>query len=192
MNTQSLDLPEDLGYTARHVWARKDGDTLVIGITDFAQSELGDLVFINLPAVGDGVTLGTAMCDVESVKAVSDIMSPVTGTVAEVNEELLDAPQKLNESPYGAWIARIENVTETEELLGTAKAILHASERRQARLFVRRDVYGRFYSVLVYLPKDRYTTTTRLRIEAMLREVTGSTTIDYATTMGEGLMARLH
>ncbi|GMA18567.1 hypothetical protein GCM10025862_05880 [Arsenicicoccus piscis] len=82
--------------------------------------------------------------------------------------------------------------TETEELLGTAKAILHASERRQARLFVRRDVYGRFYSVLVYLPKDRYTTTTRLRIEAMLREVTGSTTIDYATTMGEGLMARLH
>jgi len=116
-----MNFPAELKYSKSHEWVKTLADgAVLIGITDFAQSELGDLVFINLPAVGDGVTLGTAMCDVESVKAVSDIMSPVTGTVAEVNEELLDAPQKLNESPYGAWIARIENVTETEELLDAA------------------------------------------------------------------------
>ena len=94
-----------------------DDTTALVGISDFAQSELGDLVFVNLPAVGDDVVAGEAACDVESVKAVSDVMSPVTGSVAEVNEELDDSPELLNSDPYGAWIMKIENVTDFSELL---------------------------------------------------------------------------
>lgn len=89
----------------------------LIGITDHAQSELGDLVFINLPNVDDDVIAGDPLADVESVKAVSDILSPVTGIVVEVNEELLDAPEKINEAPYEAWIAKVGNVEVEPELL---------------------------------------------------------------------------
>ena len=78
---------------------------------------MGDLVFINLPVVGDAVTKEVALCDIESVKAVSDVLCPVTGEVAEVNEDLADAPETLNADPYGAWIAKIENITDFEELL---------------------------------------------------------------------------
>ena len=81
------------------------------------KSELGDLVFINLPVVGDAVTKEEAFCDVESVKAVSDVVSPLTGVVAEINEALMDEPQMLNESPYEAWIAKVEDITDTEELM---------------------------------------------------------------------------
>ena len=107
----------DLKYSKSHEWVRMDGDVAVIGISDFAQSELGDVVFVNLPEVGDEATAGEPFGDVESVKAVSDLVCPVTGTVCEVNEELLDAPEKLNEDPYGTWIIKVENVTDTEELL---------------------------------------------------------------------------
>ena len=107
----------DLKYSKSHEWVRMDGDVAVIGISDFAQDALGDLVFVNLPQVGDDVTAGEAFGDVESVKAVSDLMSPVTGVVCEINEELLDAPENLNNDPYGAWIIKVENVTDTEELL---------------------------------------------------------------------------
>ena len=110
----------DLKYSKSHEWVRMDGDVAVIGISDFAQDALGDLVFVNLPQVGDDVTAGEAFGDVESVKAVSDLMSPVTGTVAEINEELLDAPESLNNDPYGAWIIKVENITGTEELLDAA------------------------------------------------------------------------
>ena len=116
-----MNFPTDLKYSKSHEWIKMlDDATALVGITDFAQSELGDLVFINLPQVGDAVTKEEAFCDVESVKAVSDVMSPVTGEVAEVNEELLDAPQLLNESPYEAWIAKITGITEFEELLDAA------------------------------------------------------------------------
>ena len=115
-----MNFPAELKYTRTHEWVKKTGDTAVMGISDFAQDELGDLVFVNLPEVGDSVTAGTAMCDVESVKAVSDIVSPVTGVVSKINEKLLDSPEKLNEDPYGAWIAEIEAVTDTEELLDAA------------------------------------------------------------------------
>ena len=116
-----MDFPAELKYSKSHEWVKMlDDTTALMGISDFAQEELGDLVFINLPQVGDSVTKEEAMCDVESVKAVSDVMSPVTGVVAEVNEELLDAPEKLNDDPYGAWIAKIENITDTEELLDAA------------------------------------------------------------------------
>ena len=98
-----------------------DGDVAVIGISDFAQDSLGDVVFINLPQEGDAVSVGAAFGDVESVKTVSDLLCPVSGTVCEVNEGLLDAPEKLNGDPYGAWIIKVEGVTEREELLDAAE-----------------------------------------------------------------------
>ena len=110
----------DLKYSKSHEWVRMDGDVAVVGISDFAQDALGDLVFVNLPQVGDEVTAGEAFGDVESVKAVSDLMSPVTGAVSEINEELLDAPENLNNDPFGAWIIKVENVTGTEELMDAA------------------------------------------------------------------------
>ena len=88
----------------------------MIGITDYAQSELGDLVFVNLPEEGDEVTLGESFGDVESVKAVSDIFSPVTGIVSAVNEDILDSPETINSNPYDAWFIKVKNVTEKEEL----------------------------------------------------------------------------
>ena len=110
----------EMKYSRDHEWVKEENGLCVIGISDFAQDALGDLVFVNLPEVGDAVTAGEAFGDVESVKAVSDLLCPVTGTVAEINEELLDAPEKLNEDPYGAWIIKVSDVTATEELLDAA------------------------------------------------------------------------
>ncbi len=113
-----MTFPAELKYSKDHEWVKMlDGTTALVGITDFAQSELGDLVFINLPQEGDDVTADEAFCDVESVKAVSDVVSPVTGVVEEANTELEDEPQKLNEDPYGAWIAKIKNISAFGELL---------------------------------------------------------------------------
>ena len=97
-----------------------DGKTAVIGISDFAQDALGDLVFVNLPQVGDSVSAGEAFGDVESVKAVSDLICPVSGTVCAINEELLDSPEMLNSDPYGAWIIKVNEITATEELIDAA------------------------------------------------------------------------
>ena len=110
-------LKEELKYSKSHEWIALDGDTAVVGLTDYAQSELGDLVFVNLPEVGDTVEAGEVFGDVESVKAVSDVYSPVTGEVTEINEELLDAPESINETPYDAWFVKVGEVKETEELL---------------------------------------------------------------------------
>ena len=115
-----MNIPAELKYSKSHEWVRMDGEIAVVGISDFAQDALGDVVFVNLPAEGDGVTAGDAFGDVESVKAVSDLVSPVTGTVCAVNEELLDAPEKLNSDPYGAWLIKVENVEGSEELLDAA------------------------------------------------------------------------
>ena len=115
-----MNYPVDLQYSKSHEWVRMDGDVAVIGISDFAQDALGDVVFINLPQEGDECTASEAFGDVESVKAVSDLVSPVSGTVCADNEELLDAPEMLNQDPYGAWIIKVENVTDTEELLDAA------------------------------------------------------------------------
>jgi glycine cleavage system H protein len=113
---------EQLKYTKSHEWLLENADgTVTVGLTDYAQKELGDLVFVNLPSEGDEVTAGESFGDVESVKAVSDVFSPVSGTVAEVNEELLDAPQLINEQPYEAWLIKVENVGDTEELLTAAE-----------------------------------------------------------------------
>lgn len=112
--------PTDLKYSKSHEWVKMEDGVAVIGISDFAQDALGDVVFVNLPGEGDDVTAGEAFGDVESVKAVSDLVSPVTGTVSAVNEELLDAPEMLNSDPYGAWLIKVENVEGSEELLDAA------------------------------------------------------------------------
>ena len=117
-----MNIPAELRYTKSHEWVRTLEDGVVeIGLTDYAQSELGDIVFVNLPQEGDGVTAGETFADVESVKAVSDVYSPVTGSVTAVNEELLDAPQKINEAPYEAWMIRVQVEEEPQGLL-TAQA----------------------------------------------------------------------
>ncbi|MEA5142790.1 MAG: glycine cleavage system protein GcvH [Oscillibacter sp.] len=112
--------PDDRMYSKSHEWVKTEGETAVIGISDYAQDALGDVVFVNLPGEGDEVAMGEAFGDVESVKAVSDLISPVSGTVSAVNEELLDAPENLNKDPYGSWILKVENPTDTEELLSAA------------------------------------------------------------------------
>ena len=115
-----MNFPAELKYSKSHEWLKEEDGVSVIGISDFAQDALGDVVFVNLPEVGDDAAAGEAFGDVESVKAVSDLISPVSGTVCEVNEELLDQPELLNEDPYGTWIIKVENVTDTEELLDAA------------------------------------------------------------------------
>ncbi|MEE0738358.1 MAG: glycine cleavage system protein GcvH [Lachnospiraceae bacterium] len=112
-----MELREELLYSKSHEWVKEEGEEMVIGLTDYAQSELGDLVFVNLPEEGDELTVGEAFADVESVKAVSDVYAPVAGTVSEINEELLDAPEKINEASYEAWLVRVKDVTEKEALL---------------------------------------------------------------------------
>ncbi|MGI6688496.1 MAG: glycine cleavage system protein GcvH [Christensenellales bacterium] len=112
-----MNIPNELRYSKSHEWIKMEGDTALVGITDFAQNELGDLVFINLPNVGDVVAKDEAFADVESVKAVSDIISPVSGTVAEVNEELGDAPERINEDAYAAWIVRLSDLSDLDDLL---------------------------------------------------------------------------
>ena len=115
-----MNYPAELKYSKSHEWVKMEGDVAVIGISDFAQDSLGDLVFINLPQEGDAVTAGESFGDVESVKAVSDLISPVSGTICAVNEDLADTPEDLNTDPYGAWIIKVENVAGTEELLDAA------------------------------------------------------------------------
>ena len=112
-----MNFPTDLKYSKSHEWVKMEGDVAVIGISDFAQDALGDVVFINLPAVGDAVTAGDAFGDVESVKAVSDLVSPVSGEIVEVNEALADEAEALNSDPYGSWIIKVSGITDTEELL---------------------------------------------------------------------------
>ena len=112
-----MNFPAELKYSNDHEWVKFEGNIAVIGISDYAQDAMGDVVFINLPGEGDEVTVGDTFGDIESVKAVSDIVSPVSGVVAEVNTELEDSPEMLNEDPYGAWIFKVENITDFEELL---------------------------------------------------------------------------
>ncbi len=112
--------PAELKYTKSHEWIREEDGLHVIGLSDYAQEALGDIVFVNLLETGDTVTAGDSFADVESVKAVSDVFSPVTGTVAAINEALLDNPALVNEDPYGAWLIKVSDVTETEELLDAA------------------------------------------------------------------------
>ena len=113
-----MNIPQNLLYSKSHEWVLfLDETTVRIGITDTAQQLLGDLVYINLPEVGDAVVSGETFADVESVKAVSDIFSPVTGEVSAVNEELKDNPQFMNSAPYESWLIEVKNLSDREALL---------------------------------------------------------------------------
>ncbi len=104
-----MNIPDDLRYSRDHEWARREDGRVRIGITDYAQDALGDVVYVQLPEVGATVEAGDTFGEVESTKSVSDIYAPVSGTVVEVNGELADAPQRLNEDPYGAgWLCVIQ------------------------------------------------------------------------------------
>ena len=112
-----MNIPEDLQYTKSHEWVRIEGDTATIGITDHAQDELGDVVFVELPEEGDTFDAGESFGTVESVKAVSDLYTPVGGEVVEVNSALEDAPENINEDPYGeGWIVKLRTTDEADLL----------------------------------------------------------------------------
>jgi glycine cleavage system H protein len=119
--------PDNLRYTKEHEWVLVEGETGTVGITDHAQQELGDIVYVDLPKVGAKVEQGKSLGSVESVKAVSDIYSPVTGEVAEINSSLADAPEKLNADPHGAaWLVRIR-LTAPDEV----KSLLSAADYQE-------------------------------------------------------------
>ena len=113
-------VPAERKYTKSHEWVKEEDGLYVVGLTDFAQEALGDIVFINMPEEGDDVASGESFADVESVKAVSDVFSPVSGTVAEVNEELIDEPALINQEPYEQWLIKVKDVSDTEELMDAA------------------------------------------------------------------------
>ena len=116
-----MNFPKELLYSDSHEWVLKlPGGKVRVGLTDFAQHELGDLVFVNLPQVGDHMEIGDSFCDVESVKAVSEVLSPVTGTVTATNEDLSATPESINADPYGAWLIEVGSVTGFAELMDAA------------------------------------------------------------------------
>ena len=123
-----MNYPNDRKYSKSHEWVKYEDGIALVGISDFAQDALGDVVYIDLPAVGDAVTAGENFGDVESVKAVSDLISPVTGVICEVNEGLEDAPEALNSDPYGTWIIKVEQVTDEEDLLDAISYEAHCAE----------------------------------------------------------------
>jgi glycine cleavage system H protein len=115
-----MDIPEDLRYSADHEWARVEGGEVRVGITDYAQDALGDVVFVDLPEVGAAVKRGESFSEVESTKSVSEIYAPVAGTISQVNAELSENPARLNEDPYGdGWICAItvDDPAQLDELL---------------------------------------------------------------------------
>lgn len=114
--------PENYRYSKSHEWVLFEEDGVArIGLTDYAQKALGDLVFVNLPEPEDSVTAGEPFGDVESVKAVSDVYSPVTGIVEEINEELLDSPELINSEANEAWLVKVRDITDQEELMDAAE-----------------------------------------------------------------------
>ena len=118
----SFETPDDCRFLDSHEWARREQDTVRVGVSDFAQDELGDVVFVELPAEGDAVTSGDDFGVIESIKAVSDLYAPVSGTVVAVNDDLVDAPELVNEEPYGdGWMldVEIDDESELEELLSS-------------------------------------------------------------------------
>ena len=120
----SFEVPEECRYLETHEWARRDGDAAQVGITEFAQDELGDVVFVELPEVGDAVTREGEFGVIESIKAVSDLYAPVGGEVTDVNEDLFDAPELVNEDPFGdGWMLEIDPDDESDP-----EALLSPSE----------------------------------------------------------------
>lgn len=111
------EVKQGLLYSKSHEWVKEEDGVVLIGLTDYAQNAMGDIVFVNLPEEGDAVNIGDSFSDVESVKAVSDVYSPVSGIVSEINEEVLDSPEKINEAPYDAWLIKVKDISEKEDLM---------------------------------------------------------------------------
>jgi glycine cleavage system H protein len=126
--------PANYRYTKEHEWIQLDGKIGTIGITDYAQNSLGDIVYVDVPKVGDSVTASNSFGSVESVKAVIDLFSPVSGTVTAVNEELKNSPDKINEAPHEAWIIKVElaDRSDFEKLLDSAAYERFVSEETGA------------------------------------------------------------
>jgi len=119
--------PQDLKYDKEHEWVRVEGDVGTIGISDFAQDQLGEVVYVDLPSVGDALVAGDTFGEVESVKSVSDLFSPVSGEIVEVNVGLGDAPQHVNEDPYGAgWLVKVR-LADADQLNGLMSAAEYES-----------------------------------------------------------------
>lgn len=122
-----MNTPEELKYSKEHEWVKVDGDKAYIGITHFAQSELGDIVFVELPEVGDSIEKEESFGNVESVKTVSELYAPISGEVVAINEELEDSPEFVNESPYDkAWIVQVSNFKQEE-----IDALMSAAEYKE-------------------------------------------------------------
>lgn len=129
-----MEFPEDVKYSKEHEWVLVEGGVATVGITDYAQDQLGDIVFVELPAVGDKVSKEDAFGVVESVKAVSDIYAPVSGKVLEVNDDLPENPEMLNEDPYGdGWIIKIEmsDPEELDDLMNAAEYEQYVAEEKE-------------------------------------------------------------
>jgi len=122
-----MSVPTTLQYTETHEWVKKEGACYLCGITDYAQKELSDIVFVELPPIGKHVKKGETLCVVESVKAASDIYAPISGTVKEVNGVLSQSPEKVNADPYGSWLCKLEpsNPAELSSLLAAAGYTAH-------------------------------------------------------------------
>ena len=124
-----MNISQNLFYAKSHEWADfQDSGICRVGISDFAQAAMGDIVFVNLPNVGDSVSAGETLTDIESVKAVADVFSPVSGTIVAVNDALDDAPELLNSDPYGAWIAEISGAKNHEGLMDAAAYAAHCAK----------------------------------------------------------------
>ena len=126
---QAMNYPKELKYTKEDEWLKVEGDTGTVGITDYAQNALGDIVFVELPKPGAAVEAGKSFGTVESVKAVSELYSPVSGTVTAVNTELTDAPEKVNADPYGAWMIKVKLTKQSDGLMSSGDYEKYASER---------------------------------------------------------------
>lgn len=130
-----MEFPEELRYTKEHEWARLDGDRVTVGITDFAQEELGDVVYVELPQIGRTIETAGTFGVVESVKAVSDLYAPLSGTIVEANTKLEDEPELVNRSPYGeGWMIVMEaaNLEEWQQLLTAADYRVYIAQERSA------------------------------------------------------------
>jgi glycine cleavage system H protein len=131
-----MEFPANLRYTKEHEWARQEGNRVVVGITDYAQKELGDVVFVELPEVGTSIDITGTLGVVESVKAVSDLYAPVSGTIVEANTILEDQPELVNASPYGqGWMVVIETVhpEEFQQLLTAAEYQAYVAQEKSSR-----------------------------------------------------------
>ena len=134
--------PADYKYTKEHEWLKVDGNTGTIGITDHAQESLGDIVFVELPKVGTEITAGKTFGTVESVKAVSDLFAPVSGTVTEVNEALNTSPEQVNKDAHGAWMVKVTLKDPSEASQSVVGRRLREVRRRRGRALRIRGIYG--------------------------------------------------